>query len=203
MRTHSIRPLAAALATIAVAGAACSPFFMSGAEEELVGELRPNGSCNVMTSRGLLVPDRPGVVIYFVAVGANGAAPPGYVTHVIGCAPTGRETTTALGRNLSIFIGLPSGETVPSGRYAITDNGGFDAAPMTAGIMVEHPAFDLGTKGAGAGGMGGRLTLDAVSGEMVIDSVAPAGAGEGSRTVKEPRVHLRFRVKAKRRWGMG
>jgi hypothetical protein len=203
MRLNSIRPYAAALAMIAVAGPGCSPFFMSGAEEELVGELRPNGSCNVMTSRGLLVPDRPGVVIYYVAVGSNGAAPPGYVTHVIGCAPAGYENSTAPARTLSIFIGLPSGETVPRGKYAISDNGGHDAAAMTASIMVEHPAFDLGTKGAGAGGMGGRLTLDAVSGEMVIDSVAPSGKGDGGGIVKEPRVHLRFRVKARRRWGMG
>jgi hypothetical protein len=194
--------MAAAIGTVVVGSAACSPVFMSGAEEEFVGELRPNGACNVMTSRGLLVPDRPGAVIYYVAVGV-GSAPPGYVAHVIGCAPEGYEQSTAPSRTLSIFISLPDGQAVPRGKYVVTDGGGFDAAPMTAGMVMEHPAFDLGTKGAGAGAMGGRLTLNAVSGEMVIDSIAPPDSGDGSRTVKEPRVHLRFRVKAKRRWGMG
>jgi hypothetical protein len=190
---------------VAFIASGCAPHDMSRELVTVTGEFLPGEQCAVHTPRGALADSVGAGRTFYEFGGAHNVAPPGYVVHTIWCRIVTPIDSVGLdGRRwLQISIPVRDGQSIPTGRFAITDAGVFDTATFTASVSVAHPGYDLGTPGSGTGGEGGHISLDGVSGELPLTRVdPPSGPEAGLTSVPRPQILGRFTMRARRNWSM-
>jgi len=201
--TMRLRVVSCALLLAAASG--CSPFFMSRKTVVVTGEFLPGERCSALTPRGPFVPSQRAGRTSYDFGGAYNVAPPGYVVHTIWCRVDTPSDSLRFssGRWLQVSISVPGGQSVPAGRYAITDFGVEDSTTFTASVSLELPEYNVGTKGSGFGFAANHIFLEGVSGELELTRIDPPGIPEsGTTEVPHPQVVGRFTMRARREWSM-
>jgi hypothetical protein len=186
------RPLALLLLT----SIACAPIGMSDDEVEVTGVFLPDGRCNARSPRGAVATEpSTGELRYrFDGDFIDGRD---VDVHVISC--TMPWDSAGEGR-LNISLAVPRGSVVPAGRYPVTPRVGV----LVASATFWHPAYRVGTKGAGRYDSGGQIYLKSVSGTLELTRIDPPPPTQmlGMSEVKNPRIEGRFAMRARRRWSM-